>query len=176
MTNKVDELKFELAKAVRELVFEQIQKSATNYYRWIDKKCRCSFTWKMLRLVKEVEVKEESTSNWVKLKTSNAKRVMGFIDGNKWVLGYTQEEISCMQENKDYTLKSPLLSLEEIAAAKKELSDYYTCVFVWGNGAKRDNKPFREILRDMDNFEKAYREKYSEFLRLNEAIMKCEAC
>ncbi|RPF67417.1 hypothetical protein EGW01_06915 [Helicobacter pylori] len=176
MATKIDELKFELAKAVRELVVDQLKRSATNYYRWIDKKCRCSFTWKMLRLVKEVEVKDTNTTKWRTLETKNAKRVRDFIDENEWVLGWTQEEISCMQECKDYTLRSPLLSLGEIASAKKELSDYYTYVYIWGNGAKRDAKPFKEILRDMDNFEQAYKKQFGEFTELNEAIRKCESC
>ncbi|WQT49323.1 hypothetical protein KVE58_01090 [Helicobacter pylori] len=170
MNNKIKDLKFELAKAVWELIIEQNERSATNYYRWIDSKCRCSFTWKMLRLVKEVEFKDTSTSKWRTLETKNAKRVRDFIDENRWILGWTQEEVSCMQENNDYTLRSPLLSLEEIDLAKKELNAYYRYVYAGGNGAKRDIKPFKEILRDIENFEKAYKERCVEFFRLSEMI------
>nr|WP_143424891.1 hypothetical protein [Helicobacter pylori] len=66
--------------------------------------------------------------------------------------------------------------MEEIALAKRELEAYYSYCYVWGNGAKRNKKPFREILRDMDNFEKAYKERYAEFMELDEAIKKCGAC
>ncbi|GAA6836454.1 hypothetical protein CG4_05370 [Helicobacter pylori] len=79
-----------------------------------------------------------------------------------------------MQENRDYSLKSALLSLEEIAQAKIELQKYYEIVYVNGDGNKREIKPFKEILRDINNFEKAYKEHYNELVNLNEAIIQAK--
>nr|WP_242677949.1 Eco57I restriction-modification methylase domain-containing protein [Helicobacter pylori] len=79
-----------------------------------------------------------------------------------------------MQENRDYSLRSALLSLEEIAQAKIELQKYYESVYVNGDGNKRDIKPFKEILRDMNNFEKAYQQRYNELVSLNEAIIQAK--
>nr|AUO31219.1 DNA methylase [Helicobacter pylori]AUO31262.1 DNA methylase [Helicobacter pylori] len=79
-----------------------------------------------------------------------------------------------MQENRDYSLKSDLLSLEEIAQAKIELQKYYESVYVNGDGNKRDIKPFKEILRDINNFEKAYQQRYNELVNLNEAIIQAK--
>ncbi len=79
-----------------------------------------------------------------------------------------------MQENRDYSLKSDLLSLEEIAQAKIELQKYYESVYVNGDGNQRDIKPFKEILRDMNNFEKAYQQRYNKLVSLNEAIIQAK--
>ncbi|WQS91319.1 hypothetical protein KVD57_04890 [Helicobacter pylori] len=73
---------------------------------------------------------------------------------------------------KLHSLRSALLSLEEIAQAKIELQKYYESVYVNGDGNKREIKPFKEILRDINNFEKAYKERYSKLVSLNEAIIQ----
>ncbi len=79
-----------------------------------------------------------------------------------------------MQENRDYSLRSALLSLEEIAQAKIELQKYYESVYVNGDGDKREIKPFKEILRDINNFEKAYKERYDKLVSLNAAIIQAK--
>ncbi|GAA7045195.1 hypothetical protein ID0180_12800 [Helicobacter pylori] len=79
-----------------------------------------------------------------------------------------------MQENRDYSLKSTLLSLEEIAQAKIELQKYYESVYLNGDGNQRDIKPFKEILRDINNFEKAYKQRYNKLASLNEAIIQAK--
>ncbi|GAA8749116.1 hypothetical protein BTM113_03590 [Helicobacter pylori] len=43
--------------------------------------------------------------------------------------------------------------MEEISQAKIELQKYYESVYVNGDGSKRGIKPFKEILRDINNFE-----------------------
>ncbi|GAA8785518.1 hypothetical protein BTM142_07950 [Helicobacter pylori] len=64
--------------------------------------------------------------------------------------------------------------MEEIAQAKIELQKYYESVYVNGDGSKRGIKPFKEILRDINNFEKAYKERYNELVSLNEAIIQAK--
>lgn len=54
------------------------------------------------------------------------------------------------------------------------MQKYYESVYVNGDGNQRDIKPFKEILRDMNNFEKAYQQRYNELVRLNEAIVQAK--
>ncbi|GAA9552108.1 hypothetical protein HpHA44_15300 [Helicobacter pylori] len=165
---EVKKLEFELAKEVHALILEQQLLSATNYYSWIDKDDYASFAWKMHRLINENKLKENHLS------TDNANKIKQFFFNNGFILGWTKEEQSTMQENRDYSLESALLSLEEIAQAKIELQKYYESVYVNGDGNKREIKPFKEILRDINNFEKAYKERYNELVSLNEAIIQAK--
>ncbi|GAA6908473.1 hypothetical protein AOH259_00130 [Helicobacter pylori] len=165
---EVKKLEFELAKEVHTLILEQQLLSATNYYSWIDKDDYASFAWKMHRLINENKLKENHLS------ADNANKIKQFFFNNGFILGWTIEEQSAMQENRDYSLRSALLSLEEIAQAKIELQKYYESVYVNGDGSKREIKPFKEILRDINNFEKAYRERYNELVSLNEAIIQAK--
>ncbi len=167
-SNTIKTLEFELAKEVHILILEQQLLSATDYYSWIDKDDYASFDWKMHRLINEDKLKENHLS------TDNANKIKQFFFNNGFILGWTKEEQSAMQENRDYSLKSDLLSLEEIAQAKIELQKYYESVYVNGDGNKRDIKPFKEILRDMNNFEKAYQQRYNELVSLNEAIIQAK--
>ncbi|EMH44215.1 Eco57I restriction endonuclease [Helicobacter pylori GAM93Bi] len=161
-------LEFELAKEAHALILEQKLFSATDYYSWIDKDDYANFAWKISRLINENKLKENHLS------ADNANKIKQFFFNNGSILGWTKEEQSAMQENRDYSLKSDLLSLEEIAQAKIELQKYYESVYVNGDGNQRDIKPFKEILRDMNNFEKAYKERYNELVRLNEAIIQAK--
>ncbi|RVZ93397.1 helicase, partial [Helicobacter pylori] len=163
---EVKKLEFELAKEVHVLILEQKLLSATNYYSWIDKDDYANFAWKMHRLINENKLKENHLS------ADNANKIKQFFFNNGSILGWTKEEQSAMQENRDYSLKSDLLSLEEIAQAKIELQKYYESVYVNGDGNKREIKPFKEILRDINNFEKAYQQRYNELVSLNEAIIQ----
>ncbi|MGL2413719.1 helicase, partial [Helicobacter pylori] len=165
---EVKKLEFELAKEVHALILEQQLLSATNYYSWIDKDDYANFAWKMSRLINENKLKENHLS------ADNANKIKQFFFNNGFILGWTKEEQSAMQENRDYSLKSDLLSLEEIAQAKIELQKYYESVYVNGDGSKREIKPFKEILRDMSNFEKAYQQRYNELVSLNEAIIQAK--
>ncbi len=165
---EVKKLEFELAKEVHALILEQQLLSATDYYSWIDKDDYASFAWKMHRLINENKLKENYLS------ADNANKIKQFFFNNGFILGWTKEEQSAMQENRDYSLKSALLSLEEIAQAKIELQKYYEIVYVNGDGSKREIKPFKEILRDINNFEKAYKERYNELVSLNEAIIQAK--
>ncbi len=165
---EVKKLEFELAKEVHALILEQQLLSATDYYSWIDKDDYASFAWKMSRLINEDKLKENHLS------ADNANKIKRFFFNNGFILGWTKEEQSAMQENRDYSLKSALLSLEEIAQAKIELQKYYESVYVNGDGSKREIKPFKEILRDINNFEKAYKERYSKLVSLNEAIIQAK--
>ncbi|GAA8537385.1 hypothetical protein HpBT274_02450 [Helicobacter pylori] len=165
---EVKKLEFELAKEVHALILEQQLLSATDYYSWIDKDDYASFAWKMHRLINENKLKENHLS------ADNANKIKQFFFNNGFILGWTQEEQSAIQENRDYSLKSALLSLEEIAQAKIELQKYYESVYVNGDGSKREIKPFKEILRDINNFEKAYKERYNELVSLNEAIIQAK--
>ncbi len=165
---EVKKLEFELAKEVHALILEQQLLSATNYYSWIDKDDYANFAWKMHRLINENKLKENHLS------ADNANKIKQFFFNNGFILGWTKEEQSAMQENRGYSLKSDLLSLEEIAQAKIELQKYYESVYVNGDGDKRDIKPFKEILRDINNFEKAYKERYSKLVSLNEAIIQAK--
>ncbi|GAA7538263.1 hypothetical protein JP0016_01860 [Helicobacter pylori] len=165
---EVKKLEFELAKEVHVLILEQKLLSATDYYSWIDKDDYASFAWKMHRLINENKLKENHLS------TDNANKIKQFFFNNDFILGWTKEEQSAMQENRDYSLRSALLSLEEIAQAKIELQKYYESVYVNGDGSKRGIKPFKEILRDINNFEKAYKERYNELVSLNEAIIQAK--
>ncbi|GAA9130450.1 hypothetical protein HpHA170_05060 [Helicobacter pylori] len=165
---EVKKLEFELAKEVHTLILEQQLLSATNYYSWIDKDDYASFAWKMSRLINENKLKENHLS------ADNANKIKQFFFNNGFILGWTKEEQSAMQENRDYSLRSALLSLEEIAQAKIELQKYYESVYVNGDGSKREIKPFKEILRDINNFEKAYKERYNELVSLNEAIIQAK--
>lgn len=165
---EVKKLEFELAKEVHALILEQQLLSATNYYSWIDKDDYANFAWKISRLINENKLKENHLS------ADNANKIKQFFFNNGSILGWTKEEQSAMQENRDYSLKSDLLSLEEIAQAKIELQKYYESVYVNGDGNKRDIKPFKEILRDINNFEKAYKERYNELVSLNEAIIQAK--
>ncbi len=165
---EVKKLEFELAKEVHTLILEQRLLSATDYYSWIDKDDYASFTWKMHRLINEDKLKENHLS------ADNANKIKQFFFDNGFILGWTKEEQSAMQENRDYSLKSALLSLEEIAQAKIELQKYYEIVYVNGDGSKREIKPFKEILRDINNFEKAYKERYNKLVSLNEAITQAK--
>ncbi|WQY88468.1 DEAD/DEAH box helicase family protein [Helicobacter pylori] len=165
---EIKKLEFELAKEVHALILEQELLSATDYYSWIDKDDYVSFAWKMHRLINENKLKENHLS------ADNANKIKQFFFNNGFILGWTKEEQSAMQENRDYSLKSALLNLEEIAQAKIELQKYYESVYVNGDGNKRDIKPFKEILRDMNNFEKAYQQRYNELVSLNEAIIQAK--
>ncbi|GAA8260435.1 hypothetical protein HpBT159_00860 [Helicobacter pylori] len=165
---EVKKLEFELAKEVHTLILEQQLLSATDYYSWIDKDDYASFAWKMHRLINENKLKENHLS------TDNANKIKQFFFNNGFILGRTKEELSAMQENRDYSLKSALLSLEEIAQAKIELQKYYESVYVNGDGSKREIKPFKEILRDINNFEKAYKERYDKLVSLSAAIIQAK--
>ncbi|WRA88986.1 Eco57I restriction-modification methylase domain-containing protein [Helicobacter pylori] len=165
---EIKKLEFELAKEVHALILEQQLLSATNYYSWIDKDDYANFAWKMHRLINENKLKENHLS------ANNANKIKQFFFNNGFILGWTKEEQSTIQENRDYSLKSDLLSLEEIAQAKIELQKYYESVYVNGDGNKRDIKPFKEILRDMNNFEKAYQQRYNKLVSLNEAIIQAK--
>uniref|UniRef100_UPI0018A183EE Eco57I restriction-modification methylase domain-containing protein n=1 Tax=Helicobacter pylori TaxID=210 RepID=UPI0018A183EE len=165
---EVKKLEFELAKEVHALILEQQLLSATDYYSWIDKDDYASFAWKMHRLINENRLKENHLS------ADNANKIKQFFFNNGFILGWTKEEQSAIQENRDYSLRSALLSLEEIAQAKIELQKYYESVYLNGDGNKREIKPFKEILRDINNFEKAYKERYNELVSLNEAIIQAK--
>ncbi len=165
---EVKKLEFELAKEVHALILEQQLLSATNYYSWIDKDDYANFAWKMHRLINENKLKENHLS------ADNANKIKQFFFNNGFILGWTKEEISTMQENRDYSLRSALLSLEEIAQAKIELQKYYESVYLNGDGNQRDIKPFKEILRDTNNFEKAYQQRYNKLVSLNEAIIQAK--
>ncbi|MGL2766673.1 SNF2-related protein [Helicobacter pylori] len=165
---EVKKLEFELAKEAHALILEQQLLSATDYYSWIDKDDYANFAWKMHRLINENKLKENHLS------ADNANKIKQFFFNNGSILGWTKEEQSAMQENTDYSLRSDLLSLEEIAQAKIELQKYYESVYVNGDGNQRDIKPFKEILRDMNNFEKAYQQRYNELVSLNEAIIQAK--
>ncbi len=165
---EVKKLEFELAKEAHALILEQRLLSATNYYPWIDKDDNANFAWKMHRLINENKLKENHLS------ADNANKIKQFFFNNGFILGWTKEEISAMQENRDYSLKSALLSLEEIAQAKIELQKYYESVYLNGDGSRREIKPFKEILRDINNFEKAYKQRYNKLVSLNEAIIQAK--
>lgn len=165
---EVKKLEFELAKEAHALILEQELLSATDYYSWIDKDDNANFAWKMHRLINENKLKENHLS------ADNANKIKQFFFNNGFILGWTKEEQSAMQENRDYSLKSDLLSLEEIAQAKIELQKYYESVYLNGDGNQRDIKPFKEILRDMNNFEKAYQQRYNELVILNKAIIQAK--
>ncbi|WRA74343.1 DEAD/DEAH box helicase family protein [Helicobacter pylori] len=165
---EIKKLEFELAKKVHALILEQQLLSATNYYSWIDKDDYANFAWKISRLINENKLKENHLS------ADNANKIKQFFFNNGSILGWTKEEQSAMQENRDYSLKSDLLSLEEIAQAKIELQKYYESVYVNGDGNQRDIKPFKEILRDMNNFEKAYQQRYNKLVSLNAAIIQAK--
>ncbi len=165
---EVKKLEFELAKEVHTLILEQQLLSATNYYSWIDKDDYASFAWKMHRLINENKLKENHLS------ADNANKIKQFFFNNGFILGWTKEEQSAIQENRDYSLRSALLSLEEIAQAKIELQKYYESVYVNGDGNQREIKPFKEILRDINNFEKAYQQRYNKLVSLNEAIIQAK--
>nr|AUO30890.1 DNA methylase [Helicobacter pylori] len=165
---EVKKLEFELAKEVHALILEQQLLSATNYYSWIDKDDYASFAWKMHRLINENKLKENHLS------ADNANKIKQFFFNNGFILGWTKEEQSAMQENRDYSLKSDLLSLEEIAQAKIELQKYYESVYLNGDGSRREIKPFKEILRDMNNFEKAYKQRYDKLVSLNKAVIQAK--
>ncbi|MGL2696453.1 SNF2-related protein [Helicobacter pylori] len=165
---EVKKLEFELAKEVHALILEQRLLSATDYYSWIDKDDYANFAWKMHRLINENKLKENHLS------ADNANKIKQFFFNNGSILGWTKEEQSAMQENRDYSLRSALLSLKEIAQAKIELQKYYESVYVNGDGNKREIKPFKEILRDIKNFEKAYQQRYNKLVSLNEAIIQAK--
>ncbi|WQW71473.1 Eco57I restriction-modification methylase domain-containing protein [Helicobacter pylori] len=165
---EVKKLEFELAKEAHALILEQQLLSATNYYSWIDKDDYANFAWKIHRLINENKLKENHLS------ADNANKIKQFFFNHGFILGWTKEEQSAMQENRDYSLKSDLLSLEEIAQAKIELQKYYESVYINGDGSRRDIRPFKEILRDMNNFEKAYQQRYNELVSLNEAIIQAK--
>lgn len=165
---EIKKLEFELAKKVHTLILEQKLLSATNYYSWIDKDDYANFAWKISRLINENKLKENHLS------ADNANKIKQFFFNNGSILGWTKEEQSAMQENRDYSLKSDLLSLEEIAQAKIELQKYYESVYVNGDGNQRDIKPFKEILRDTNNFEKAYQQRYNKLVSLNAAIIQAK--
>lgn len=165
---EVKKLEFELAKEVHALILEQKLLSATDYYSWIDKDDNANFAWKMHRLINENKLKENHLS------ADNANKIKQFFFNNGFILGWTKEEQSAIQENRDYSLRSALLSLEEIAQAKIELQKYYESVYVNGDGDKREIKPFKEILRDINNFEKAYKQRYNKLVSLNEAIIQAK--
>lgn len=165
---EVKKLEFELAKEVHALILEQQLLSATDYYPWIDKDDNANFAWKMSRLINENKLKENHLS------ADNANKIKQFFFNNGSILGWTKEEQSAMQENRDYSLRSALLSLEEIAQAKIELQKYYESVYVNGDGNQREIKPFKEILRDINNFEKAYKQRYNKLVSLNEAIIQAK--
>ncbi len=165
---EVKKLEFELAKEVHALILEQQLLSATDYYSWIDKDDNANFAWKMHRLINENKLKENHLS------ADNANKIKQFFFNNGFILGWTKEEQSAIQENRDYSLRSALLSLEEIAQAKIELQKYYESVYVNGDGNQREIKPFKEILRDINNFEKAYQQRYDKLVSLNEAIIQAK--
>ncbi|EQD92922.1 hypothetical protein L932_07905 [Helicobacter pylori PZ5026] len=165
---EVKKLEFELAKEAHALILEQQLLSATNYYSWIDKDDYANFAWKISRLINENKLKENHLS------ADNANKIKQFFFNNGFILGWTKEEQSAMQEDRDYSLKSDLLSLEEIAQAKIELQKYYESVYVNGDGNQREIKPFKEILRDMNNFEKAYQQRYNKLVSLNEAVIQAK--
>ncbi len=165
---EVKKLEFELAKEAHALILEQQLLSATDYYSWIDKDDYASFAWKMSRLINEDKLKENHLS------ADNANKIKQFFFNNGFILGWTKEEQSAIQENRDYSLRSALLSLKEIAQAKIELQKYYESVYVNGDGSKREIKPFKEILRDTNNFEKAYQQRYDKLVSLNEAIIQAK--
>ncbi len=165
---EVKKLEFDLAKEAHALILEQRLLSATDYYPWIDKDDNANFAWKMHRLINENKLKENHLS------ADNANKIKQFFFNNGFILGWTKEEQSAMQENRDYFLRSALLSLEEIAQAKIELQKYYESIYLNGDGNKREIKPFKEILRDINNFEKAYKERYNELVSLNEAIIQAK--
>ncbi|RVY80988.1 Eco57I restriction-modification methylase domain-containing protein, partial [Helicobacter pylori] len=165
---EVKKLEFELAKEVHALILEQKLLSATNYYPWIDKDDNANFAWKIHRLINENKLKENHLS------ADNANKIKQFFFNNGFILGWTKEEQSAMQENRDYSLKSDLLSLEEIAQAKIELQKYYESVYLNGDGNQRDIKPFKEILRDINNFEKAYQQRYNKLVSLSAAIIQAK--
>ncbi|WP_439898178.1 hypothetical protein [Helicobacter pylori] len=165
---EVKKLEFELAKEAHALILEQQLLSATDYYSWIDKDDYANFAWKMSRLINENKLKENHLS------ADNANKIKQFFFNNGFILGWTKEEQSAIQENRDYSLRSDLLSLEEIAQAKIELQKYYESVYVNGDGNQREIKPFKEILRDINNFEKAYKERYNKLVSLNEAIIQAK--
>lgn len=165
---EVKKLEFELAKEVHALILEQQLLSATDYYSWIDKDDYASFAWKMSRLINENKLKENHLS------ADNANKIKQFFFNNGFILGWTKEEQRAMQENRDYSLRSALLSLEEIAQAKIELQKYYESVYVNGDGNQREIKPFKEILRDINNFEKAYKERYDKLVSLSAAIIQAK--
>ncbi|WP_120913645.1 SNF2-related protein, partial [Helicobacter pylori] len=165
---EVKKLEFELAKEAHALILEQQLLSATDYYPWIDKDDNANFAWKMHRLINENKLKENHLS------ADNANKIKQFFFNNGFILGWTKEEISAMQENRDYSLKSALLSLEEIAQAKIELQKYYESVYLNGDGNQREIKPFKEILRDINNFEKAYQQRYNKLVNLNAAIIQAK--
>lgn len=165
---EVKKLEFELAKEVHVLILEQELLSATNYYSWIDKDDYASFAWKMHRLINENKLKENHLS------ADNANKIKQFFFNNGFILGWTKEEQSAIQENRDYSLRSALLSLKEIAQAKIELQKYYESVYVNGDGNQREIKPFKEILRDTNNFEKAYQQRYDKLVSLNAAIIQAK--
>ncbi|EJB43691.1 hypothetical protein HPHPA9_0854 [Helicobacter pylori Hp A-9] len=165
---EVKKLEFELAKEVHALILEQQLLSATDYYSWIDKDDNANFAWKMHRLINENKLKENHLS------ADNANKIKQFFFNNGFTLGWTKEEQSTMQENRDYSLRSDLLSLEEIAQAKIELQKYYESVYINGDGNQREIKPFKEILRDTNNFEKAYKERYDKLVSLSAAIIQAK--
>ncbi len=165
---EVKKLEFELAKEVHTLILEQQLLSATNYYSWIDKDDYASFAWKMSRLINENKLKENHLS------ADNANKIKQFFFNNGFILGWTKEEQSTIQENRDYSLRSDLLSLEEIAQAKIELQKYYESVYLNGDGSRREIKPFKEILRDINNFEKAYQQRYDKLVSLSAAIIQAK--
>ncbi|WP_390620143.1 SNF2-related protein, partial [Helicobacter pylori] len=166
---EVKKLEFELAKEAHALILEQQLLSATDYYSWIDKDDYASFAWKMHRLINENKLKENHLS------ADNANKIKQFFFNNGFILGWTKEEQSAIQENRDYSLRSALLSLEEIDQAKIELQKYYESVYVNGDGNQREIKPFKEILRDANNFEKAYKERYyDKLVSLNEAVIQAK--
>ncbi len=165
---EVKKLEFELAKEAHALILEQQLLSATDYYPWIDKDDNASFAWKMHRLINENKLKENHLS------ADNANKIKQFFFNNGFILGWTKEEQSAIQENRDYSLRSALLSLKEIAQAKIELQKYYESVYVNGDGNQRDIKPFKEILRDINNFEKAYKERYDKLVSLSAAIIQAK--
>ncbi|PUD76215.1 SNF2-related protein [Helicobacter pylori] len=165
---EIKKLEFELAKEAHALILEQKLLSATNDYPWIDKDDYANFAWKISRLINENKLKENHLS------ADNANKIKQFFFNNGFILGWTKEEQSAMQENRDYSLKSDLLSLEEIAQAKIELQKYYESVYLNGDGNKRDIKPFKEILRDINNFEKAYQQRYNKLVSLNAAIIQAK--
>ncbi|RVZ49579.1 SNF2-related protein [Helicobacter pylori] len=165
---EVKKLEFELAKEVHALILEQQLLSATDYYSWIDKDDNASFAWKMHRLINENKLKENHLS------ADNANKIKQFFFNNGSILGWTKEEQSAIQENRDYSLRSALLSLEEIAQAKIELQKYYESVYVNGDGNQRDIKPFKEILRDTNNFEKAYQQRYNKLVSLSTTIIQAK--
>ncbi|AFF20379.1 adenine specific DNA methyltransferase [Helicobacter pylori ELS37] len=165
---EVKKLEFELAKEAHALILEQRLLSATNYYSWIDKDDYANFAWKISRLINENKLKENHLS------ADNANKIKQFFFNNGFILGWTKEEQSAMQENRDYSLRSALLSLEEIAQAKIELQKYYESVYVNGDGNQREIKPFKEILRDINNFEKAYQQRYNKLVSLSAAIIQAK--